>query len=58
MNAFDTATDFKVNGRVVDLGGQLINEPTNPITVTLEQSYGNECVHAVTVPVTGGFFEL
>ena len=57
MFAFDKAGEFPVNGRVVDLGGNLITAPIQSMEVVLDQTYGNGCIKSQTVPVTDGFFE-
>jgi len=46
-----------VIGRVIDIGGQVISDPKNPMEVTLAQTYGKECMRLATVPVVGGYFE-
>ena len=44
MFAFNKAGEFPVNGRVVDLGGNLITSPQQPMEVVLEQTYGSGCI--------------
>ena len=57
MNVFDKKGEFKVNGKVTDLANNLITEPTSPMTVILDQTFGKECFRTITVPVTNGFWE-
>lgn len=58
MNSFDkNLGELPVNGRVIDLAGNLIASPTTPMTVSFDQPYGLGCTRSVTVNVTDGFFE-
>jgi len=57
MFAFDKAGEFPVNGRVIDLSGNLIANPATSMEVILDQTYGDGCLRSQTVSVTDGFFE-
>ncbi len=58
MNAFDKAKgELPVNGRVVDLAGNIITSPIYPMEVSLNTPYGAGCQRTVQVPVTDGLFE-
>ena len=58
MNAFNKAKgEMPVNGRVVDLAGNMIKEPLYPMEVSLNTPYGAGCQRTTQVPVTDGFFD-
>ena len=57
MNAFDKSAELPIHGRTVDLGGSIITSPLTPMTVSIEQSYGQNCLKSNIVPATNGFFD-
>ena len=57
MNVFDKKGEFQVNGKVTDLANNLITEPSSPMSVILDQTFGKDCFRTITVPVTNGFWE-
>lgn len=57
MNAFNSSTELRVYGRVLNLSGNMIKLPENSMNVAIDQIYGDKCIRNFLVPVNNGFFE-
>ena len=57
MSALNPNDSLNVFGRVIDLNNNVIAKAISQMTVTMEQSYGNQCTHSINIPVTDGYFQ-